>query len=139
MVRSPAAATETRGRIGAGPAIAVYKSEGNMKQYQEYTQYRERYSLYLKLRKWTVPIHWAFGILCAVMFIYCWPAAVVMMLLFAMWEWWNDKNLKENLGNDYKKEGDQDWWDSFFTFCMGISVAAILHGLGLITITWWHP
>jgi hypothetical protein len=88
------------------------------------------YSFWYKLRKPTVPAHWAFGILCAVIFVHCWPAAVVMMLLFAMFEWWNDKC-------DHSHQGAMDWWDSFLTFCIGTAVALILHGAGLITIRWW--
>jgi hypothetical protein len=139
MVRA-AVPEKTRGRISTGTAVAVIESKGNMnqEQYQEYLKYRDKYSLYLKLRKWTVPIHWAFGIFCVVIFVHCWPAAVVFMLLFAMFEWWNDKNLKENLGKIYKKEGDQDWWDSFFFLCIGVGVALIImDGFGLITIRWW--
>jgi hypothetical protein len=110
----------------------------NKQEYQEYSKYRERYSLYLKLRKWTVPIHWGYGILCAWVFVHCWPAAVVLMLLFALFEWWNDKNLKENLGKVYKKEGDQDWWDSLLFLGIGITVVLVMaDGLGLITIRWW--
>jgi hypothetical protein len=105
--------------------------------YQELSRYREKYSLYLKLRKWTVPIHWAYGAICAVFFVDCWPLALALMIIFAMWEWWNDKNLKENLGKVYKKEGDQDWWESLVTFIPGIFLARILDWIGLLTIRWW--
>lgn len=128
------------GRIGSGAAFAGDKSEGNKvnkKQYQEYLKYRDKYSLYIKLRKWTVPFHWACGALCAVLFVDCWPLAVVLMALLAWLEWWNDQNLKENLGDIYKKEGDQDWWDCLVPFIGGIAVARILDWIGLITIRWW--
>jgi len=95
------------------------------------------YRLWPKLRKWTVPFHWAYGALCAVLFVDCWPLAVILMALLAWLEWWNDQNLKENLGDIYKKEGDKDWWDALVPFIVGITVARILDWIGLITIRWW--
>jgi Fe2+ transport system protein B len=109
----------------------------NDAQYQEYLKCRQKYSLYLKLRKWTCPAHWGYGVLLAAMFIKCWPLTVIFLLIFAMFEWWNDNNLKENLGKIYKKEGAMDWWDSFFVLGIGMGVAYILDALGVIAITWW--
>jgi hypothetical protein len=87
------------------------------------------YSLF-KLRKWTTPIHWLVGLTCAAIVIKCWPAAVALILIFALFERWNDIDHGTS-------EGDIDWWDAAFVAFMGIVVEAILDFIGIISIKWW--
>jgi len=88
------------------------------------------YRLWLKLRKPTVVAHWLVGAICAAVFVRCWPAAAVLMLLFAMFEWWND-------WCDRSRQGAMDWWDSLLIFFAGVAVAFILAELRVIAIRWW--
>jgi opacity protein-like surface antigen len=83
-----------------------------------------------KLRKWTVPAHWGFGVLLAVIAVLFFPASIVLLLVFAMFEWWND-------WCEGSKDGCTDWWDSFFVYCGGLSVAVTLDLIGKIEIRWW--
>jgi len=88
-----------------------------------------RYSLWFKLRKWTVPAHWLFGVLCAVVATQYFPAAIVLLSMFAAWEVWND-------WCEDSKDGAADFWDAFFIFCIGLSVAVILNLVGVIGFKW---
>ena len=98
---------------------------------------KKLYSLWLKLRKRTVPAHWAFGVLCAVVWWQFFPAAAFLIGLFAFFEWWNDKNMRVRVGDLYKPEGDEDWWDSFVVLCMCLSPMIILNIVGIISIRWY--
>jgi hypothetical protein len=90
---------------------------------------------WLRLRKNTVIAHWLFGILCAVAIIQYAPFGCFLLLLFALFEYWNDKNMAWRK-KDYIPEGDMDWWDSFSTLCISIFPALILNWLGIISIRW---
>jgi len=87
------------------------------------------YRLGIALRKWTTPVHWAFGVLCAVVATQHFPAGILLLLVFAGNQIWND--WAEN-----KKEGCTDWWESFLVFCIVFSVALILDLVGVISIRW---
>jgi hypothetical protein len=87
------------------------------------------YSLF-KLRKWTTPVHWVIGIVCAAIVIKCWPAAVALILIFALFERWDDID-------HGTAQGDIDWWDAAFVAFMGIVVEVILDFIGVISIKWW--
>lgn len=100
------------------------------KQFQEYLKHREKYALWPKLRKWTVPIHWAFGLFCAWLAWQFFPAGALLLGIFAGWEWWND-------WAERTRWGYLDWHESFITFCLGFVVELILHCIGIITIRWW--
>ena len=86
---------------------------------------------YLLLRKYTTPVHWLYGIYCAFLILsFGLLAGWGMMGIFALWEHWNDKNQRTH-------EGAMDWWESFFIFCIGQGILAILNYLGMITVRWW--
>ena len=93
-------------------------------------QQYDKYALWPKLRKWTVPIHWAFGFFCAWLAWQFFPAGILLLVIFAGWEVWND-------WAEGTREGCQDWHESFITFCPGFGVELILHCVGIITIRWW--
>lgn len=82
------------------------------------------------LRKPTTPIHWLYGVFCAFL-IYSFGilAGLVMILLFMLWQYWNDKN-------EGKREGHWDWWESSVTFCLSFFVLGILQSAGVVSITW---
>jgi len=85
----------------------------------------------LRLRKWTTPIHWAFGFFCDyLIFSFGILAGWGMMGMFAGFEAWNDKC-------DGGRQGAKDWWEAFLMFCIGKIPLAILHCLGIITIRWF--
>lgn len=91
-----------------------------------YLSYKE-----LRLRKWTTPIHWAYGLYCCFM-IYEFGilAGWGLMAMFAGMELWNDRC-------EGTKQGCADWWEGFVTFIPGHGVLGILHGLTIITVTWF--
>jgi len=94
-------------------------------------QQYNKYALWPKLRKWTVPIHWAFGFALAWLAWQCFPAAIILLLIFAGWEAWNDWAEKSRMGF-------LDWHECFLTFCIGFfGPVLILHCIGIITIRWW--
>lgn len=83
-----------------------------------------------KLRKWTVPAHWGFGVLLVVIAVLFFPASIVLLILFGVWERWNDEA-------EGTKDGCTDWWDSWVVYCIGLGVAGILDLTGKIEIRWW--
>jgi hypothetical protein len=87
------------------------------------------YSLF-KLRKRTTPIHWLVGLTCAAIIIKCWPAAVMLILIFALFERWNDIDHATT-------QGDMDWWDAVFVTFMGAVVIVPLDFIGIISVRWW--
>lgn len=84
---------------------------------------------WLRLRKNSVIAHWLFGGLCAGFSAAFFPAGLILMGIFAGWEWWNDKC-------DGSDEGAMDWWDAFLTFCIGLTVILVLYFCGKMTIKW---
>lgn len=85
----------------------------------------------LRLRKWTTPIHWAFGFFCDfLIFAFGILAGWGMMGMFAGFEVWNDKC-------DGSKQGAMDWWEAFLMFCIGKIPLAVLHCLSIIVIGWY--
>jgi hypothetical protein len=94
-----------------------------------YSTVSKPYSLF-NLRKKTTPIHWSVGLTGAAIFIKCWPATVVLILLFAVFERWNDID-------HGTFEGDMDWWDATFVAFMGIIPSVVLDFMRIITIKWW--
>jgi hypothetical protein len=98
--------------------------------------YLKKYAFYPKLRKWTVPVHWAMGLFCAFAASQFVPAGLFLLCLFAFMEWWNDKEEKAR-NPAYLPSGCADWWDSFVTFCPGFGVDLLLNALHIITLRWW--
>jgi hypothetical protein len=90
---------------------------------------------WLRLRKNTVIAHWLYGMLCAVATIQYAPFGCFLILLFALFEYWNDKNMAQRQAN-YVPEGDMDFWDAFAVLGICISPALILNWLGIISIRW---
>jgi len=94
-------------------------------------QQYDKYALWPKLRKWTVPIHWCFGLALAWLAWQCFIAAIILLLIFAGWEAWNDWAEKS-------RTGFLDWHECFVPFCVGfLGPVLILHCIGIITIRWW--
>jgi hypothetical protein len=91
--------------------------------------------LQFQLRKNTVIAHWLFGILCAVVGVLFFPAALSLLVIFGAWEFWNDRNLRKH-NRKYKPEGDMDWWDSFSVFCFVFAVMVILNLFNIVRIRW---
>jgi len=83
-----------------------------------------------KLRKWTTPVHWVVGGVCAAIFIKCWPAAAAWILIFALLERWDDLD-------HGTCQGEMDWWDAVFVAFIGITVVVVLNFAGIISIRWW--
>ena len=85
----------------------------------------------LRLRKWTTPIHWAFGFLCCYLtYVFGILVGWGMMGAFGGWEKWNDDC-------DGSKQGAMDWWESFLAYCVGLTILAILHDLEVVNIGWF--
>ena len=87
------------------------------------------YNLF-NLRKKTTPVHWLVGLVCAAIFVKSWPAAAVWILLFALFERWDDVD-------HGTLQGDMDWWDAVFVAFIGIIPPVILDYVGLLSIKWW--
>ena len=94
------------------------------------------YRSWLKIRKGSVISHWLLGILFSVLAVLWFPSAIIMLLLFALLEWWNDKEQIARNPN-YLPEGCTDWWDSFVVFCVGLSIDVILNLAKVISIRWY--
>lgn len=90
----------------------------------------DRIQLWVESRKDTVPAHWLLGILCGLTAIAFFPAGLVLLGIFAAWEYWNDKNHNTH-------QGDVDWLDTFLTFCITIAVTMPFNLAGLINIRWY--
>jgi len=92
---------------------------------------------WLLLRKNTTPVHWLYGFFCAFLILeFGIVAGLVMMGIFAVMEYWNDKEEKAR-NKYYLPTGCADWWEAFLTFCIGYGVLALLHRLGIISIGWY--
>ena len=89
------------------------------------------------LRKPTTPLHIVYGLLCA---FFVWRFGFLfgslMMIAFALWEMWNDRNERMRQGSDYRYEGDWDFWESSIGFVIGLFVLAVLHCLNVVTVGW---
>jgi len=85
---------------------------------------------WLRLRKNTVIAHWLYGLLCGIITMMYFPAAITLLLIFAGWEAWNDKC-------DHSHDGALDWWDSFLVFCIAFTVIVILALCGIVSIRWY--
>jgi hypothetical protein len=83
-----------------------------------------------RLRKWTTPIHLLFGIMCCIASIQFFPAGIIILVIFAGAELWNDHC-------DNTNEGYMDWWESFLTFCITFAIALVLNWLKVINIRWY--
>lgn len=88
------------------------------------------------LKKPTTPVHLLWGFISAFL---CYSIGYwlggAMMIGFALWEAWNDRNeamRKAAEGKPYVYEGDWDFWESTITFTMGLVAIAILKTLGVI-------
>jgi len=93
---------------------------------------KKRMSFAIKvLRKWTSPVHYVYGLLCAYLtYEFGLLAGLIMMGLFAGDELWGDYCYDT-------KEGGDDWWESFLFYTIGLGVLALLQTLGLIHISWF--
>lgn len=97
----------------------------------------KKYALLPKLRKWTTPVHWAYGGLSAYLILaHGILAGWLAMVIFACWERWNDQEEKAR-NAAYLPSGCADWWESFFVFMIGHGVLAILSYIGIVTIGWF--
>ena len=86
------------------------------------------------LRKDTTPVHWALGVIWAIVGVEFFPAVLALMGVNAGNQIWNDWENMKRYGT--KPEGCSDWWESYLVFCILFSVALILHLAGVITIRW---
>lgn len=79
-------------------------------------------------KKWTVSVHILLGLLCAALVpLGLWPLGIAILGLFALDEWWEDRN-------SGKKEGEVDWWWAFAAFLTGVGIICILFYLGKISV-----
>ena len=88
--------------------------------------------LKLKLRKWTSPIHFLYGAGCALMAVRCFPASVALILLFALYEYWDDyahSRVRDS-------EGVDDFWEAFAFYSIGLLIVLILDYAGVLSIGW---
>ena len=86
-----------------------------------------RSRLKFKLRKWTTPVHIIFGLGLVLVAIANVPTAIILLVIFALWEVWDDYNHST-------REGEDDWWECFAVFIGGFILAVILHFAGVITV-----
>ena len=87
-------------------------------------------SQWLKLRKKTTVVHLIYGALCAGFSAEYFPAGVLLLLVFAGFEAWNDHC-------NGTKEGCDDWWEAFLIFSIGLTVLLILQFIGKCSIRWY--
>ncbi len=87
------------------------------------------------LRKHTTPVHWALGVLWAIVAVEFFPAVLALMGVNAGNQIWNDKE-EQARDPTYKMQGCSDWWESYLVFCILFSIALILHLSGVVTIRW---
>ena len=88
--------------------------------------------LKLKLRKWTSPIHFLYGIGCVLVAIKFFPASFALILLFALYEYWDD--YAHSMARD--SEGVDDFWEAFAVYSVGLLIALILDYAGILSISW---
>jgi hypothetical protein len=84
---------------------------------------------WIALRKKTTIVHILFGILCAIASMEFFPSGIILLLLFAFDELWDDLS-------HGTKCGVTDWWESFFAFCISFAVILFLDLIGKISIRW---
>lgn len=108
------------------------------------------------LRKPTTPVHVMYGLVAAFLcFEFGFALGGAMMIGFALWEYWNDKELlarnkiyaehhlkpaydERNRGMLYVPEGAMDFWESTVSFLIGLIAIGVLAQLGIISrIGWW--
>lgn len=85
---------------------------------------------WFKLRKDTTPAHWTFGGFCGGISIVCFWVGFALMIMFALFEWWNDKC-------GHTQQGDVDWWEAFLFYCIVFFTGFIISLFGIIRIGWW--
>ena len=106
------------------------------------------------LRKPTTPVHLLYGLFCVFM---VWQFGIltgaVLMLAFAVWEFWNDYELlardKLLFGANpipadhvakapkaYLPEGAMDFWESTVSFCIAFFALGVLQAQGIVSIGW---
>ena len=83
-------------------------------------------------RKWTTPVHWACGVLCGIFSIAFFPAGILLLVIYAGNQVWNDWENKQRKGE--KPEGCSDWWEILLTYSIVMAIAIILHLAGVISI-----
>jgi hypothetical protein len=84
---------------------------------------------WIELRKKSVIAHWLYGLLCGIVAGLYFPAGIVLLVVFAGLEWWNDYC-------EGKKEGCTDFWDALCVFTGTFTIIVILHLIGVIKIIW---
>jgi hypothetical protein len=100
------------------------------------TQRYKTYALLPKLRKWTTPVHWLYGALCAFLILSNGIlAGWLAMGVFALMEIWNDKEEKAR-NPAYLPSGCADWWEAFIIYMPGHGVLGLLNYIGVVTISW---
>ena len=85
--------------------------------------------LKLKLRKWTSLIHYIYGAGCVFLAVKCFPASLSLILLFALYEYWDDHRARDS-------EGVDDFWEAFAVYSIGLLIALILDYAGILSISW---
>ena len=88
--------------------------------------------LKIKLRKWTSLIHFLYGAGCVLLAVKCFPASLSLMLLFALYEYWDD--YAHSMARD--SEGADDWWEAFVVYSVGLLIVLILDYAGVLSIGW---
>jgi len=97
---------------------------------------QDKVAHWIQIRKDTTPVHWLYGLLCALLiFTFGILYGLVMMAVFGIMEYWNDKELRAR-DPSYLPEGCTDWWESFVTFSVGSGVIALFQGFGLVHVSW---
>jgi hypothetical protein len=89
----------------------------------------DRIQYWITLRKKTTPVHWGMGILCGLFSALFFWAGFALILLFAVDEWWDDKNHKT-------KQGNNDWWEAYSVYMGALGVVWILNAIGAISTRW---
>jgi hypothetical protein len=84
--------------------------------------YRWLWELKQKLRKWTTPIHFLFGFLCAALIPYYPVASIALLAGFAFDEWWDYKNADDEPDH----ESEKDWWEGLCAFAIGMGIVLLL-------------
>jgi hypothetical protein len=108
------------------------------------------------LRKPTTPVHVLFGLICAFL---CYAfggwLGLLLMAVFAVWEYWNDKELlarnkiykelgytpsydeRNRYDTFYVPEGAMDFWESTIGLLIGVLALGVLQTLHVIHINFW--
>jgi len=91
--------------------------------------------MWFQLRKKSVVAHWAWGVLSALTLWQFGPMGVFLIILFGLFEYWNDIEQAKR-SSYYKFEGCTDFWDMMVGFGISYSIILGCHLAGVLTIHW---